>query len=306
MKMVEIDLNKYSDIDGISLASRTCVYCKLNFQEEFMIRKLCQNCRRLFVLYQLNQMFSKMIVPSILLAIIFYVVEPFNNFAYLPPTLVIGPAFLMGALQQKIHFRGLEENFRIIPLFRYSKLLNDNGYYKKGILLWNLYYDSYSEIHQKKVLNEFVLSILNQVKSNPMNWIDDMSNPTNFSDQEFIQYLFDFTEIRDAFSMSIGTGTLPDIWPHVTDVTLKEEIIDLLSKSIESIDEATDIEKKLFLEDLYLIEDDLEEIIESNPKWNNILDELAQFEAEVPPKNMFEEVKMNSQSQSDMQQLIKN
>ncbi len=304
--MEENNLEKYSDIDGISPTTKNCAYCNLNFQEEFMIRKLCQNCRRLFVLYQLNQMLSKLVVPSIFLGIIFYVLDAFKGYAFLPPVLVLGPAFAIGVFQQKIHFRGVEEKNRIIPLFRYSKKLNDNGYYNNAVELWNMHYESYTDIHRKKILSEFVSSILNRVKATPMNWIEDMSNPTNLPVEEFIQSLFNFTDIRESFSISKGTGTLPDIWEYITEDSLKTEIMDILSENVENLDEATDIEKKLFLEDLYLIEDDLEELVEGNPNWQNLMDALDDFEAEVPPKNMFEEVKRNSQTQSEMQQLINN
>lgn len=304
--MEENNLEKYSDIDGISPATMNCAYCNLNYHEEFMIRKLCANCRRLFVLYQLNQMLSKLVVPSIFLGIVFYVIDAFKGYAFLPPVLVLGPAFAIGVFQQKIHFRGVEEKNRIIPLLRYSNKLNDSAYYNYAVELWKMYYENYTDIHRKKILSEFVTSILNRVKPSPMNWIEDLSNPTNLPVEEFIQSLFNFTEIREALSVSKGTGTLPDIWEHIVDDELKTEIMDILSANIEKMDEATDIEKKLFLEDLYLIEDDILELVESNPNWENLSDALGEFEAEVPPKNMFEEVKRNSQAQSEMQQLIKN
>lgn len=300
--MSENDLTKISDLDGESVATRSCVYCKLNFQEDFMISKLCSNCRRLFVLYQLNQMFQKMLVPSLLIAFLFYVLS--IPYAWLPPVIVITPSFILGSLQKRLHFRGVEGHYRIIPLFRYSKMLNDNSYYNAAIEFWNTNYNLYSETHREKILFEFVHSILNRVKASPMNWITEMNGPTGMSESEFVTYLFEITEIRESLSVDKGTGTLPDIWPLIDDDKLKHEILDILSSNIKTIDEATDAEKRLFLEDLYLIDEDLISLAETNESWQIIIDELDNFEAETPPRNMLEEVKMNSQSQSEMQQLI--
>ncbi|MCE7733420.1 MAG: hypothetical protein GPJ54_00990 [Candidatus Heimdallarchaeota archaeon] len=303
--MSENDLTKISDLDGKSVATRSCAYCKLNFQEGFMVSKLCSNCRRLFVLYQMNQMFQKMLVPSLLVALLFYVLSPATKeYAWLPPVLVIAPSFIIGVFQKRLHFRGVQDEYRIIPLFRYSKMLNDNSYYNAAVELWNLNYNLYSETHQKKVMFEFVHSILNRVKASPMNWISDMNGPTGMSEPEFVAYLFEITEIRESLSIDKGTGTLPDIWPFLDDDKLKHEVLDILSSNIETIDEATDAEKKLFLEDLFLIDEELISLADTNERWHNIIDELDNFEAETPPRNMLEEVKMNSQSQSEMQQLI--
>jgi len=302
--MSENDLTKISDLDGESFATRTCVYCKLNFQEDFMVSKLCANCRKLFVLYQLNQMLQKLMIPSLVVGFLFYILSSTKELAWMPPVFVISPALLLGVLQQKLHFRGVQKQYRIIPLLRYSKMLNDNSYYKSAIELWHLYYDQYSEIHRKKVLSEFVHSILNRVKPSPMNWLVDMIGPTGMSESDFVSHLFEVTDIRESLSITKGTGTLPDIWPYIEDESLKHEIMDILSTNIDTIDEATDAEKKLFLEDLYLIDEELVNLAETNNKWQNIMDELGNFEPETPPKNMLEEVKMNSQSQSEMQQLI--
>ncbi|MHA2278152.1 MAG: hypothetical protein ACXAC2_20420, partial [Candidatus Kariarchaeaceae archaeon] len=70
--------------------------------------------------------------------------------------------------------------------------------------------------------------------------------------------------------------------------------------------QVTAAEKKLFLEDLYLIDNDIIEISSENNKWHKIVDWLDTFEPETPPKSMLEEVKMNTQNQSEMQQLINN
>ena len=349
------DLTKISDLDGESVATRTCVYCKLNFQEDFMVSKLCSNCRRLFVLYQLNQMFQKMLVPSLLIAFLFYILSSATKeYAWLPPVLVITPSFILGGFQKRLHFRGVEDRYRIIPFLRYSRMLQDHSYYKVAIELWNLHYDEYSEIHREKVLSEFVHSILNQIKPSPTNWIHDMNGPTGMSETEFIAHLFEVTSIMRAFSLKAGTGTLPDVWDLIENDELHAKILDKISENIqkeynlekeiekfvkkskklgkeaemfevnseaynqiiEKLDvlknehallvekKATSAEMKLFLEDLYLIDDKIVALAEDNESWQIIIDELDNFEAATPPKNMLEEVKMNSQSQSEMQQLI--
>jgi hypothetical protein len=272
--------------------------------------------------------------------------------------------------QKQLVFKGVPMENRIIPLIRYSRMLSDNSYYTVAIELWELNYESYSETYRNMILREFVTSILNEMKPNPINWIQILNKPTGLSEEKFIALLFEVSDIKKAFSLKTGTGTLPDVWDFIESDELKHEILDIISTNIEKqeklgkeakmlaskaeklvneaetltkeaeklVNEAekrteiaekhsvivekhtevaekhaavvakqvTAAEKKLFLEDLYLIDNDIIEISSENNKWHKIVDWLDTFEPETPPKSMLEEVKMNTQNQSEMQQLINN
>ena len=60
----------------------------------------------------------------------------------------------------------------------------------------------------------------------------------------------------------------------------------------EELDEFDNLQQKHFLEDLYLLEDELKEYIGDDKEYQIIIEKIDNFVPELPPKNMFEEQKM--------------
>lgn len=292
----------YSDIDGLSAAKAECVYCGLNVHEGFIVGKLCKNCRRLFTLYQLNKTFQSFFLPAVLLGVILYFVPVTHSISYWIPVIAVAPAFIMNSFQKQLIFYGQNGENRILPMLRYYKKLNDQTYADKALEFWLNNYESVPEPLRLRIFKEFVNSVILSIKPNPPNVFEKWAEPTGQSLPDFIEFLVENTTIMDAFKQIPGTGTLPDIWEHSSNA-IRELILDQLIEDLDGEAYAEEEEKKLLLEDLYLVEDELKEFIGDTKKWQIILDELDAFEPEVPPKNVFQEARRTAEAQSKIQKL---
>jgi len=294
--MSEVEEIGVSQYDGISPAVAECKFCKLQVDELYMTPVgYCKSCKNLATLIQLDKSFRRLVMPgAVLLLFSFFIVE-LRGFVIPILVLIFGPSLLLGVFQKRIHYFGVPEDKRIISLLRMYRRLSDRSYYRLANELWVLHYDNLNDNLRSAILTELVESVLIDAKSNPANLFIHWAKPTGKTEEEFIELLIDDANLYDCLSVYDGTGVLPDIWLKLSSEKRKEEILDVLVENIESeFHNAASDERKSFLEDLYLIEDDLDDFIDEEEKWLVILDKLDEFEPEIPPKNIFQQAQIQA------------
>jgi hypothetical protein len=179
-------------------------------------------------------------------------------------------------------------------------MLNNMAYYYAALKNWEEQIDLIPPDLQDRILKELVDSVLLDGKPNPANLIKNWSSVIGKDEGEFVNQLIENTEILEGLSVFGGTGLLPDIWPLISDDKVQFQILDILSKNCEGLDNASFQEKKLFLEDMYLIEDDLLDVIGDEEKWDIIIETLDEFHPDIPPKNFLQQAQMQAAEQNKM------
>jgi hypothetical protein len=179
-------------------------------------------------------------------------------------------------------------------------MLKDNNYYNLALENWKLYCIELAENSQLIILNELVDSVLLNEKPNPPNLFNHWGSEIPMEEGVFVEYLIGHTKMMDGMSLFGGTGLLPDVWPLLSSEEIKEQILETVLEGCLNLEHASHQEKKLFLEDLYLVELQLREFIGENPEWQTILDEIDEFEPDIPPRNIFQQAQMQAAEQNKM------
>ncbi len=293
-----------SDFDGFSPAKMKCKFCKLNAHDKFSTDSgFCKVCKNYAYMIQINRVSRNLTFQLIFIAILLYFFAPGLRSYILPLILIVYlPILAFGVLQYRFHYRGIPAEYRIVHQLKMYKLLRDLTYYNLALENWepNIQQIQNSGNLVERILIELVDSVLLDGKPNPQKLFHYWGMPIDMKENQFIEHLIKNTSILDGLSSFGGTGLLPDIWPFISKDSIKETILDELVISCQELENASKIERKLFLEDLYLIEDELAEIIDDNSEWQIILEILDEFEPEIPPKNVFQQAQMQSAEQSKL------
>ena len=100
----------FNDWSGTSVKSKKCKMCKLNVPEEYMKGEFCIPCDNLKIIYGMGAYFSKLFPFAILLAGLIWFFAPEYRYFLIPIlVLIVGPTFLVGLFQLKIHMRGVPD-----------------------------------------------------------------------------------------------------------------------------------------------------------------------------------------------------
>lgn len=289
-----------SDYDGVSVAVGKCKICKLNFDQKYSALRsiepnLCIPCRNLSNLLRLSGLFSRMLTPSVILVIFLLISPPLRQYWAYPLLVAIIPLFLLSMLQMRLHYWKVLPKFRIVNTLIMYDLLNDSKYYSQALKAWKMYYPELGEIIQIRILEELTKSVITKSNYNPANLFEDWAEPTGEEASKLVFKLFAQTDLDAAFGVTKGLGLLPDIWKYLTTDDSKNHVLDLLLESLEDLIHAGEREKKIFVEDLFLLEEELEEHVTVYEKYQPLLDEIDKFEPDTPPKSFIQQAQMLAQ-----------
>ncbi|MHA2168914.1 MAG: hypothetical protein ACXAB7_03275 [Candidatus Kariarchaeaceae archaeon] len=243
----------------------------------------------------------------IIFGVLLYLLFP-DTRSYIIPIIIVLylPIFGFSAFRYRLHYRGVPSNQRITHQLRMYNMLKDNNYYNLALENWKLHSTNLTEHQRVMILNELVDSVLLNEKPNPPNLFAHWGSEIQMEEGVFVEHLIEHTEIMDGMSLFGGTGLLPDVWPLLSSDEIKERILETVLEGCNNLEHASHQEKKLFLEDLYLVELQLREFIGKNPDWQTILDEIDEFEPDIPPRNIFQQAQMQAAEQNKMLAETKN
>ncbi len=274
-----------SDFDGITPTQNECVICKLNIPDDLSIGNICKAENN----YKLVGLFEQSSQQIFMFALIYSLMSIFVPAlrAWLLYIIIVAfaPIMLINQIKLKLHYRGIPEINRIVHQLRMYRIRKDSRYYDVALSNTAKHTDDISIEYKHRIANELVDSVMMSHRFNPLNMVDDWAKAFNMTEEEFVEYLFSDTEIMDGLSIVGGSGLLPDVLSFVKTDTLRENIFDKLVEGCEMLDKASESERLYFIQDLYLVIEDIREELEKNEKWQIIIDVADSYEPEVPPKN---------------------
>lgn len=278
-------MDNISDYDGISPTSQKCQVCKLNIPDEYMSGNFCKaymNYRVIQMLARYGQNIFFFAIGFIILSIFEKSIRPYSLY-------VIGIAFLpvmiLNLVQLKLHYRGIPTIARVIHQLRMYMIRKESRYYQSAISIVLKNGKEISSKLKQRIANELVNSVMLSPSFNPIQMLENWAKAFEMEESEFVKLLFDHTNILDGFGSIGGSGLLPDIMPHIKDDKVKEQIYEKLLESCKTLEMNNEEEKTYFLQDLYLVIDDIRDDLEADKKWELILQVIDAFEPEEPPKS---------------------
>lgn len=297
-----------SDFDGITPTSQKCKHCNLNVPDEYMIDQYCkagQNQRLIQVLAQNGQ---TIFIFALILSILSIFVSTLRSYLLYIIIIAFAPVMILNQVQLRLHYRGIPEKNRIIHMLRYYQIAKDTKYYDAALATTNKYSDTIEDEYKLRILNELVESVMLSANFNPPKMMDDWAAAFSMTENELVDYLFKYTNILDGLSIIGGSGLLPDVIEFVRDEKIRFLIYDKLVDGCEKLEVASDRERQHFIEDLYIVIEDIKEELKTNlDKYQIIFDVVDSYEPEIPPKNQIDAIKsqlneINRQQMAEMEQ----
>ena len=293
--MIEVkSLENISHFDGISASKFKCRRCGFNTHDELASEDdFCTPCERVFLLSGILQAISRFILPSLIMSVLILFVDIFKVYTFLLPILiplVFFPSILTSMYTVPYIYYQVPNTQRIAHYLVNGKLIPHNmmNYLEKSSDLLKSYGSELNEIQKIVIKRNLVNNYLLNERPNLPNLISQWAKKLREGEEEFIASLFEETDIIEGFDFAKGVGVLPDIWNFIKNKDIENSILDKIELACEDLENATSIQKSYFLEDLYLVKDDLLEFINENNKWEIVKKTINEFEPEEPPKTQFE------------------
>jgi hypothetical protein len=229
---------------------------------------------------------------SLLTGVFLFFVESLRTYGIILFIIGIIPSLLSMTLENKIVYRSFSKIDKINHMLRFYDKQNKSNNYANTLKILLNNEITLSTDHKNSIMSNLVTSVILSKSFNPPKFFEEWPEVLKITEQEFVDYLLNNTDILNGLGAEAGSGLLPDIWPYIQKDETKDQILVGLASVCEDLDDFDDLQQKYFLEDLYLIEDELKEYIGNNDDFQIIIEKIDSFVPEIPPKNMFEEQKM--------------
>ncbi len=191
---------------------------------------------------------------------------------------------------------------KVIPILRGYEFNPTFEYYDEALKLWKEQSaDSPKEL-KRRVMGALLNFVILNDKPTPFNWVQEWSEAFNMTQAEFVEFMR--KELPEQFEAILapnrGFGVIPDLWNGIKDQPEEnqKEILDVLNKIATDFENYDPQHKQMFIEELYLIEDDIREILENNKQYEPLKGLLDGFIPEEPPKSRLEAMMRASQMQT--------
>ncbi len=282
-----------------------CKHCKLYIEPKYMHpSNLCRMCYNYGSIVNIFRSLGSFTMINMLLGLVLIFIPSLRIVGFILFLLAIIPTAIVNTFQPKIVYRKIPIEGKILHQLRFFDIVNENKFYYEALKLAKKEKNKTDDF-VKAILDELTESILLSDKFTPENLVSDWCEALGITTDEFIDYIFTNTNILEGFGYEKGAGLLPVVWQYIKNNEYKDKILTVLKNSCENLDNATEKEKTVFLEDLYLLDNELIDYIGSNAEWQIVIDTIKSFVPEEPPKNMLEAKmkKMQIQQQAQVKKL---
>ena len=270
-----------------------CKYCNLNTPAHYMkTDEYCILCVQFFEFNKLISSLSRFSLISLLTGVFLFFVESLRTFGIVLFVIGIIPSILSMSMENKLVYRKIPAIDRVNHMLKFYEKQNKSNNYTNALKIMMNLETPPSPDHRNMIMWTLVDSVILSKSFNPPKFFEEWPKVLGLSEQEFVDYLLNNTDILNGLGAETGTGLLPDLWPYLQNDEVKDQILIGLTSVCEELDDYDDLQQKYFLEDLYLIEDELKEYIGDNKDYQIIIEKIDNFVPEMPPKNIIEEQKM--------------
>jgi hypothetical protein len=290
------------DYDGVSRATFKCRRCKLNASEQFHdVDELCKACKNLKTVASIQYFSQRTFFQGLILIALFYLIPLFYPPAlvlrvFIIPTAIItiGPGLFLGIFFEQIHFRGISQKHRIIPLLIWSSAAGRPNYYTNAIKYIKKYLEDISEEHKEKIFEIVIKGVILGEGDYRYNWIDEWSEILGYEKFDFVKMVLDKyeEEVLEYIKPTISFGLVPDLWKHLgDDISAKIRILEKYQDNIENtIPDTTGYKLQVFNDELYILKNDIIEMTEAEEpldveKFHTLLDYINDLPDPVVPKS---------------------
>ncbi len=302
----------FNDWSGTSVKSKKCKMCKLNVPEEYMKGEFCIPCDNLKIIYGMGAYFSKLFPFAILLAGLIWFFAPEYRYFLIPIlVLIVGPTFLVGLFQLKIHMRGVPDELKTVPIIRGYHFNPSFDYYDGALTTWQKHGSDSSPEMKKAVFKNLLKYIVLNDSPTPYGWVRQWAEASGLSEKEFVEFLLENLpkEFEEALKPKIGYGVIPELWNGIKELDIEQQkkIYDIILKYVEDLDSYNGFERKVFAEELFVIEDELIPRLKEidGQKYSPIIELIDAFTPDPVPKNRLEAMMKASEIQAQMSKLAK-
>lgn len=284
---------KISHYSGSSSIIKECKYCKLNTPAHYMKNdEHCIMCYQFSEFTRLIASLSRFSLISLLTGVFLFFVESLRTFGIVLFIIGIIPSILSMSMENKLVYRKIPIIDRVNHMLKFYEIQKKSNNYTNALKIMMSLETPPSLDHKNMIMSTLVDSVILSKSFNPPKFFEVWPEVLGISEQEFVDYLLNNTDILNGLGAEAGTGLLPDLWPYLENDEVKDQILIGLASVCEELEDFSDLQQKYFLEDLYLIEDELKEYIGNDKDYQIIIEKIDNFVPEMPPKNMFEEQKM--------------
>ena len=284
---------KISHYSGDQTSIKECKYCNLNAPPHYMkTDEYCKLCIQFFEFNKLIRSLSSFSLISLLTGVFLFFVPSLRSFGIVLFIIGIIPSIMSMSLENKVVYRNIPKIDRVNHMIKFYDKQNKSNNYTNSLKLLLKNEDVISPDHRNMIMSNLVDSVILSKSYNPPKFFEEWPEVLGISEQEFVDYLLNNTDVLNGLGAEAGTGLLPDLWPYLENDEVKNQILVGLASVCEELDEFDNLQQKHFLEDLYLLEDELKEYIGDDKEYQIIIEKIDNFVPELPPKNMFEEQKM--------------